>query len=741
MSESNTHNSSLGYIRRVCRYVWPHKRYLALSVVCAIGLAFSFSASVGSLLPLLKVMVEQEGLHGWYDREAAGERLGADLGIYNSLGVSKDARVPENCAQITAIDEDSPLIQYGINTGDFLVSVDESSPAADSQHNATADDALVIFHSIARAPPDTSLTMWFIRAAADRDEAYTRIDVQMRPLPTLYRLAGAMLTIVPHPPVTESAQQRMDYRIRTLIAMLVFMLILQILTHSFRFGAEYLAGVLSVRAIVDMRRAMYSHVLNLPLHYFAQRGVSDTMSRFMNDTQEVMRGLNSLFGKLIREPLKAIAVFTVAMMMQPEMTLIIVIAGPVAAVILRKFGKWIRRANKHLLESYSRMMSLLEGALLGMRVVKAYTMEHYERRQLWNIDRQVVDSQIKIQRIDAATTPVIETLGFILAMGIIIYAGTKIISGEIEPAELSALVIAFAAMLDPVRKLSNVYTRIQRANAAAQRIFELLDTPAEYDVKDGPAELPAPTRSIEFRNVSFTYPNAVEPAVRDVNFTVTPGQVVAVVGPNGSGKTTMVSMLPRFFDPDTGTIWFDDVDIRTARLRSLRKLISLVTQETVIFADTVAANIRYGRLDATDEQVQDAARRAFADEFITRMPEGYHTMVGEHGATLSGGQRQRIAIARAILRDAPILVFDEATSQVDADSERKIQQALARFMPGRTTFIIAHRFSTITRADTILVMDQGQLVDAGTHEQLMTRCDVYASLYRTQLHNPDKSDS
>jgi len=303
------------------------------------------------------------------------------------------------------------------------------------------------------------------------------------------------------------------------------------------------------------------------------------------------------------------------------------------------------------------------------------------------------------------------------------------------PPELMVRLVCLVAIFEPVRKLSTVYPKLQRANAAAERVFALIDSPSEYAEEAGRPRIAPLRATIELDEVTFTYPNSNRPAVKGVSLQVKKGEFIALVGPNGSGKTTLVSLLPRFFPMDSGRILIDGQDINKSSLRSLREQFSLITQESVIFPDTVRSNIAYGRPDATQAEIEAAARKAFADDFIRQMPDGYDTVVGEHGATLSGGQRQRLAIARAILRDAPILIFDEATSQVDPESEMKIHQALDAFLKDRTAFVIAHRYSTVSDADRIVVMDEGQLVAVGPHEQLLKSCPLYRRLYETQFRN------
>jgi ABC-type multidrug transport system fused ATPase/permease subunit len=497
---------------------------------------------------------------------------------------------------------------------------------------------------------------------------------------------------------------------------------------------------------------MYYRVLSLPLARFQARGASDLTSRFVQDSQDIYRGLEFVFAKTLREPLKAMFAFAAAMIIDPRITLITVVAAPLAALLIRRFGKIIRRANKRLLEGYARMLAALEGSLTGIRVVKGYTMENYERRHLHAVDQQMLKQQLKIARTEALASPVFETIGRLIATGAILYFAHLMLEDRMDPARFATLAACMAAIFDPIRKMSSFYNRIQQANAAVDRVFEVIDMPDEMATAPSRLPLPPMEKNIRFQNVRFTYPGSDTPALDGIDLTVEHGERVAFVGPNGSGKTTLLSVLMRFYEPEKGTVLFDGKDVREYSITSLRRQMSLITQDTVIFADTIANNIAYGdetllrrvvlrerhpersyRSDGERERVVAAAKAAYADEFIREKPQGYDTGVGEHGTTLSGGQKQRIAIARAILRNAPIFIFDEATSQIDAESEQKIHDAVERFLEGRTALIIAHRISTILQANRIVVMDRGRVVDVGRHEELIGRCQLYQTLYRTQI--------
>ncbi|MHC4718030.1 MAG: ABC transporter ATP-binding protein, partial [Planctomycetota bacterium] len=541
------------------------------------------------------------------------------------------------------------------------------------------------------------------------------------------RLLGRVAGWLPEP-------QAKSERLHILLYLLLVAIAIALVRNLLRFFQEYLVQTTVFRAVMDLRSDNYGVVLRLPTTFFSEKGITDTMSRFIQDTAELGRGQATLFGKTLVEPAKAVASMVVALSISWELTLIAMVAGPPAFWLIRRFGKRMRRASRRALENWSTMLGALEGTLSGIRVVKAYTMEGAERKRFFRTNRALLKQQRRMARIDSATAPAVEALGITAAMGAGALAGYWVFNDMhgLKGDDFLALMACLAAMFDPVRKLAKVATRFQRAEAAAARVFELQDTQQEKRVPNAPA-LPTHERSLELRNVSFRYPGAAENALGGVNLAVEAGETVAIVGPNGSGKTTLVSLVPRLLEPDEGHVLIDGEDVSRYSVRSLRRQIGLVTQETVLFHATIGENIAYGLRRPRPGEVLEAARKAYVDEFVRELPDGYDTMVGEHGATLSGGQRQRITIARAILRDPAILIFDEAMSHIDADSEQRIRQAMEEFVRGRTTLMIAHRFSTVMAADRIVVMDAGRIVDAGTHGQLLERCDLYRQLYRTQL--------
>jgi subfamily B ATP-binding cassette protein MsbA len=378
------------------------------------------------------------------------------------------------------------------------------------------------------------------------------------------------------------------------------------------------------------------------------------------------------------------------------------------------------------------MLGKLQDVISAMKVVKVYNRQAYEKESFTAINLRLLRQQFKIAKLDSLAGPILETLGMIAGSVGLVFGAQWVYEGKMQPSEFFAFLIALGATAESLRKTSDVWNRIQQANAAAERVYSVIDQRPEAEAPDA-FELEPLEDKIEFTDVVFTYPNAKTPTLKGINLSIQAGHNVAIVGPNGSGKTTLANLIPRFYDPDSGRVLIDGKDIRDATLVSLRNQIGLVTQNVVTFNDTILANIAYGRSDASKKEIIAAAKRAYAHEFISPLPNGYNTVIGEHGAGLSGGQLQRIVIARAILKDPAILIFDEATSHVDADSEAKIHAAIEKIMNDRTSIIIAHRFSTVINADVIVVMNDGQIIAQGQHEELIQSCQLYQSLYETQL--------
>ena len=705
---------------RVLKFSRPYYKYLIPAIICIILVALTYSLNIAAVLPIIKVIAGEQGIPAWVHQGCTEDRLDAQL--------FQDRE--NRTLTILKVKDKSPLAKIA-EAGDSLTLTDEP----DAQPR-------IVLATIATSAPGTDLKLSVISKATGNS---SNVVASMGELPGYLRAGRHAATYLPQ-------GDSRDDKMNTLIIVLLGTLVIGVFGAACRFTGEYLIALAAGLTLVSIRRRMYDHVLRMPLAQFATHGASDIISRFVQDSQDVYRGLVWIFAKTLREPLKAIFALTMAMIIDWRITLITLFIAPIAAIIIRHFGKIIRKANKRLYLAYGRMLAGLDGALKGIRVVKGYSMESYERRHLHDVDKKMLKLMLRIERVEAMSSPVFETMGRIAATIAIIFFAHLMFEGQMSFAKFGTLAALMAAMFDPIRKMSSFYNRIQRANAALDRVFEVFDMPIHEPHDRKKPALPVLNDAIRIEDVRFTYPGSEMPALDGVSLTVKKGERVAFVGPNGSGKTTLLSMLIRFLDPQDGRITFDGNDVGDYSLRSLRKQMSLITQDTVIFDDSIANNIAYGdeklirkivlkrrhpernyNLDGQETRIEQAAKAAYAHEFIMDKPEKYDTVVGEQGATLSGGQKQRLAIARAMLRNAPIFIFDEATSQVDADSEQKIHEAVEKFLAGRTALIIAHRFSTILQADRIVVMDRGKIVDSGKHEELIKRCGLYKALYGSQL--------
>ena len=503
-----------------------------------------------------------------------------------------------------------------------------------------------------------------------------------------------------------------------------------------RYVHELITLTIVARAVMVWRARMFRRLIHAQIEQVLLRGNSDHISRITVDSGVLARGYQAILGNAVAKVLNGLAALMLALWLDWRLTLIALVGMPVIAVLLRKFGKRIRRASDRLLQQRGRMIGMLTEALGGIRVVKVHHAEGYERRRFGLINRRVYGEEMRVRQVKAMASPIVETLGLFGVMAVASIAAWYIFRLNVAPERFMTVLIALGAAATSLKPISNLNNQLQEANAAAARILEVVEVPIELSSRDAPhvmLRLNKHNRDVVFRNVTYTYPGQKEPAIRDISLHVHHGQTLAIVGANGSGKTTLLSLLPRLLEPTSGDVFIDGNDIGTVSLMSLRRQIAVVTQQTVLFEGTIAANIAYGRLHVSRDQIITAAKAAFAHEFITALPDGYDTMLGESGEGLSGGQRQRLCIARAVLRDPAILVLDEATSQIDADSENKINQALNGFRHGRTTFVIAHRLSTVIDAEQIAVMHKGQIVDLGTHTELLERCDEYRALAQFQL--------
>jgi subfamily B ATP-binding cassette protein MsbA len=499
------------------------------------------------------------------------------------------------------------------------------------------------------------------------------------------------------------------------------------------YASAYLMAEVGQRVVKDVRTALYRHILGQSAGFFAVRSTGQLMSRVGNDVAQVQQVVSETIGDLARESLALVAFAGLLFYWDPWLALFCVISAPLIVYPLVRLGHRVRRTTRRSQEALERLSHLSAEAFTGHRIVKAFGTERVEAEKFDRAGDHLFRTNMKVTGALAGLPPLMELLGGFGLAAALWYGAREIGTGALTPGDFVAFLAALLLMYGPAKKLSRVNANLQQGIAAAERIFEMMDVHTEVHERPGAGTLLTLRESIEFRNVSFGYDNGAIPILRDVSFTVRAGEMVAIVGRSGAGKTTLVNLLPRFFDVSDGAILIDGVDVRDVSLRSLRAQVGIVTQETVLFDDTIAANIGYGSPDASGAAIEAAARAAHAHDFITALPQGYDTLIGERGQRLSGGQRQRIAIARALLKNAPLLVLDEATSALDTESEQLVQDALANLMRDRTSFVIAHRLSTIRRADAIIVLDNGRVDEIGRHDELLARASsTYAMLYQLQ---------
>lgn len=506
----------------------------------------------------------------------------------------------------------------------------------------------------------------------------------------------------------------------------------------FLYGQQYLMSYVGQRIVIDIRKEVFAKIQRLSMSFYDKNKVGTIMSYVTNDVGALQNAMVDNVVQLITEGTILIASIVAMLYLDWQLFAFTACVFPPVIWFIDWFGKKIRKSGRWIQEATAELTSVLQESVTSARVVKSFVRENYEieRFEKQNLDN--FRANMKNAQQMSILTPVIE---FVAACGVAVvlwYGGHNVIDGRITAGSLVAFLTYAVNSTNPIKRLSKVLGSIQKALAAAQRVFDVLDMPEEITNKPQAIALPPVVGNVEFKNVTFAY-NPNEIVLKNFSFTTKPGQMIAFVGPSGAGKSTVASLLPRFYDVKEGSVTIDGKDVRDVTMESLREQVGIVPQETVLFNGSVYDNILYGRLDATKEEIEAAAKAANAHNFIMELPQGYETMLGDRGMNISGGQRQRLAIARAILKNPQILILDEATSALDTESERIVQEALDRLMVGRTSFVIAHRLSTIKNADKILVLDKGELVEQGTHEELLQAGGLYAHLYQIQYNKKDDS--
>ena len=507
------------------------------------------------------------------------------------------------------------------------------------------------------------------------------------------------------------------------------------------YASSYLMADVGQRVVMDLRNALYRHILDQSAGFFAHGATGRLLSRINNDVAQVQQAVSETAGDLARESLALVGYGTLLFYYDARLTIVCFTGAPLIVYPLIRLGQRVRRTTRRSQEAIEQLSHLSTEAFTGHRIVKAFATETHEAEKFNRAGYHLFRTNMKVTAALSSLPPLMELIGGFGMAGALVYGSRQIASNNLTPGQFVLFIGTLLLMYGPAKKLSRVNADLQQAIAASERIFEMLDTHTEVIEQPGCEPLAPFRNTIEFREVGFGYDDTGGRILRNVSLTVRAGEMIAIVGRSGAGKTTLVNLLPRFYDVSSGAILIDDVDIRQATVASLRRQIGIVTQDTVLFDDSIGRNIAYGSPDATAQQIEMAARAANAHDFVIAMPKGYDTMIGERGQRLSGGQRQRVAIARAILKNAPILVLDEATSALDTESEMLVQEALANLMKNRTSFVIAHRLSTIRRADAILVLERGRVVEVGRHDELVAKPDgAYASLYQMQLLEGRRAD-
>jgi ATP-binding cassette, subfamily B, bacterial MsbA len=564
-------------------------------------------------------------------------------------------------------------------------------------------------------------------------------------IPFLNLLFGKEELVMTRPDIHLNAESLISYlnylisktiiengKVDALIFICIFLLTSFFFRNLFRFLAMFFLAKVRVNAVKDIRNEIYHKILILPLSYFNERKKGDIMSRITTDVQEIDVSIMNYLEIIFRDPITIIAYYVTMMIMSPELTFFVTILLPMTGYVIGVIGRNLRKESKVGQARFSGLLSVVEETIGGLRIIKAFTAIGFSDLRFRDLNRTYSRLMVKIFRTRDLSSPMSEFLSSVVIIIVLWYGGRLVLgdSGTISAAVFITYILIFSQVIPPAKTFTTGYYSIQKGIASAERVFEILDAEEVIIEKENPVRVNDFRRDIEYKDVSFSY--QADEVLSHIKVVIPKGKIIAVVGPSGAGKTTFVDLLPRFYDAVGGQILLDGIDIRDYRIDDLRSLMAIVTQESILFNDTVFNNIVFGKPSVTEEEVIAAAKVANAHEFIIAMEEGYATNIGDRGAKLSGGQRQRLSIARAILRNPPILILDEATSSLDSESERLVQDALLKVMKDRTSIVIAHRLSTIKFADEIIVLEKGKIVESGNHEQLIKASGLYKRLHDLQ---------
>ena len=510
-----------------------------------------------------------------------------------------------------------------------------------------------------------------------------------------------------------------------------------IFKNIFGYLQAYFLSYVEQGTIKDIRNSAYIHLHKLPMSYFKHEKIGNLISRITNDVNVVQASISAAFLNMIREPLTIIVFLGIAISISWKLTMLALIVLPFSMIIIAWIGLKLRKQSGIIQSKMADITTILQEVISGVKIVKAFGMEKYENNKFMKETNNFFKLMLRIVRVRNVSSPITEVLSTTVGVVIIYFGGLLVLKEQtLSASEFMGFLFAIFQLMPPIKELSSVHNRIQESSAAGDRIFEILDTPPIITDAEDSVEKNTFTESLKFDNVFFNYEDSNESVLKNINFEIQKGEILALVGPSGGGKSTLVDLIPRFYDPVQGSILLDNIDIKKIKIKSLRSLMGIVTQETFLFNETVKKNIAYGLSDYPMNKIEDAAKMANAHDFILEMSNGYDTVIGERGVMISGGQRQRLSIARALLKDPEIMIFDEATSSLDTESESLVQEAIERLMYNRTTIVIAHRLSTIRNATRILVIDNGEIIQRGTHSELISQdIGLYKKLYEMQFRD------